>query len=563
MIRRAAFAAVLVAASMRALSAQTSIAPASMFPAHPGIDVTHYDLSVTLPTSGRAIRATAVISARRARTVDTLRLDLVGLVTDSVWVNGVARAVVTDSLGVRVPLVSGDGAALRVTVRYHGEPRDGLIVREDSTRGWSAFGDHWPNRARYWIPSVDHPSDKATVTWHVTAPSSLAVIANGVRSEQRRVSGRSVHDAALDSLVPNGWTTTSFVMRQPIPTYLMVIGVASMQETSLGNTACGVVPGRGCVPQSVWTFGPETPSMPGNFREADRIVATFSRLLGPFAYDRLTHVQSATRFGGMENATAIFYSDKAFRDRAVSVGLIAHETAHQWFGDAVTPRRWQDVWLSESFATYLAAVYTQRTRGDSAFRDEMRTIRDQVLAARVVAERPIVDTVGAQNPVTLLNANSYQKGGFVLHMLRTRIGDAAFFGALRDYQRARRHGTAITDELRSAFERRSGTSLATFFDEWLHRPGWVDGTITWTWSAERRAVQLVVVQGARFAPRHLSLSLRVRDTAGRERTVTVALDAKASQVLTLSVKALGEIASISADPSVTVLGRFEVLQAMQ
>jgi aminopeptidase N len=428
--------------------AQPVIGPADRFPYAPGVDVQHYEIELSLPRRGNEVSAAATLTVDRVLSVDTLRLDLVKLTVDEVLVNGAARDVVRDPGMLRVPLRKADGSKVRVKVRYHGVPDDGLIIREDSLRGWSAFGDNWPNRARFWIPSVDHPSDKATVNWTVVAPADLSAIANGTRIS-RFVS--LIHSDTI--------AITKFRMAQPIPTYLMVVGVARMQQTSLGKTACGAAMGGGCVPQSVWTFPPETPSMPGNFKEAGRIISTFNSLVGPYAYSELAHVQSATRFGGMENATAIFYSDQAFQRRSVGVGLIAHETAHQWFGDAVTPRRWPDLWLSEGFATYLAAVYTQRTRGDSAFREEMGNIRKTVIAAKVVAERPVVDTVGGETPMTLLNANSYQKGGFVLHMLRTRIGDAAFFGALRDYQNSHRNGTATTYDLRRALERRSGASL--------------------------------------------------------------------------------------------------------
>src|SRR5947207_15132404 len=112
----------------------------------------------------------------------------------------------------------------------------------------------------------------------------------------------------------------------------------------------------------------------------------------------------------MENATAIFYADEAFRTGRMNEGLIAHETAHQWFGDAVTEREWAHLWLSEGFATYLAALYTQHSRGDSAFRAEMSGTRRTVLNAAVVAQRPVIDS--SETTLTaLLNANSYQNGG--------------------------------------------------------------------------------------------------------------------------------------------------------
>ncbi len=356
--------------------------------------------------------------------------------------------------------------------------------------------------------------------------------------------------------------TTRYRLRQPIPTYLMVVGVATLREHRLGNTACGSAVGGGCVPQSVWTFAPEAGTMPGNFGEAGRIVATFSRLLGPFVYPQLAHVQSATRFGGMENATAIFYSDQAFRNRAVGVSLIAHETAHQWFGDAVTPRRWADLWLSEGFATYLAAVYTQRTRGDSAFRAELRAMRETIIAAPVVANRPVVDSVGADAPLTLLNANSYQKGGFVLHMLRETVGDVAFFGALRDYQRRFRHGTATTQDFRLLVEQRSGQSLVPFFEQWLHRPGWAELTVSWAWRSESSTLALQIEQGRRFAPFAMPLRLLLRTADGREVLVRADVTAQSSQLLIVPVTGVTDVATLTADPFDALLARVTMLRAM-
>ncbi|MBL0172926.1 MAG: M1 family metallopeptidase [Gemmatimonadaceae bacterium] len=530
-----------------------AIGPVDRFPYAPGIDVQHYDLALTLPARGSEVRGVATLTVLRDRAVDTLRLDLIALSVDTVTVNGRARDVIRDSATVRVPLRSSDGSRLRVVVRYHGAPRDGLIVREDSTRGWSAFGDNWPNRARFWIPSIDHPSDKATVSWRVTAPAGRTVVANGTRLT------RGAPVSHRDGIP---WVTTRFAMSQPIPTYLMVIGAATLRETRLGRTACGAGPDGGCVPQSVWTFVPETPTMPGNFREAGRIVSTFAALAGPFAYAHLDHVQSATRFGGMENATAIFYSDQAFRTQGVGVSLIAHETAHQWFGDAVTPQRWADLWLSEGFATYFAAVYTQRSRGDSAFRAELQRIRGEILAAPVVVERPVVDSVGSAMPMSLLNANSYQKGGFVLHMLRVQLGDPAFFGALRDYQRRYRHGTATTDNLQRLLERRAGTSLTPFFAQWLHRPGWAEWTITWTWRAETSSLVMQVVQGTRFAPFAAPLTLVVRDRDGRETMVRTQVSAVPSQQVVVKVPGVRDVADLVADPRVELLGTVTLLHAM-
>jgi aminopeptidase N len=156
---------------------------------------------------------------------------------------------------------------------------------------------------------------------------------------------------------------------------MMVIAAAPLTEARLGDTACGLAALARCVPQSVFTAPEQARHLPGNFAQAGAIVEYFARTVGPFPYEQLAHVQSATRFGGMENAGAIFYADALFRrSEGVGTTLIAHEVAHQWFGDAVTARDWGHLWLSEGFATYFAALYTEHAQGDSAFRAQLAGI---------------------------------------------------------------------------------------------------------------------------------------------------------------------------------------------
>ena len=192
----------------------------------------------------------------------------------------------------------------------------------------------------------------------------------------------------------------------------------------------------------------------------------------------------------------------------------------------------------------------------------MKKIRETVIAANVVAERPVVDTVGGEAPLTLLNANSYQKGGFVLHMLRTKIGDAAFFGAMKDYQNAYRHGTATTNDLRRAMERRSGTALTSFFAQWLHRPGWADVTVTWTWKEESSQLVMAIAQGTRFPPFAAPLTLEARDRAGKRRTVRISLDARTQQLVVIPVRGLRDVVEVIGDPRVELLGTVTLMQAM-
>jgi len=517
------------------------IAPDSLHPHHPGVDVRSYGFRITLPDSGRTIRGRAMIQLRRDLAADTLRLDLLApMKVDRVVVHGEVRSARRDSTRLHVPLRTSDGPIVHVEVRWHGIPQDGLIITEPVTgpdnRGWRAFGDNWPNRARHWLPTVDHPSDKATVQWTIEAPSGLDVVANGVQT-------RRVTDSTR--------TTWHFAMRQPIPTYLMVLGAARMQETTLGRTACGHGLGGGCVSQSVWTFPEERDYAPGPFGEAGRIVSYFATTATGFPYARLAHLQSSTRFGGMENATAIFYSDQAFRSHDVGVRLIAHETAHQWFGNAISPRRWEDVWLSEGFATYWAALYIRHSRGDSAYHADLRRVRDAVLAASEVTERPVVDSVGARDPLTLLNRNSYEKAGFVLRMLHAELGDSVFFRGIRAYQRRFRHGTATTDAFRLVMEQAAGRSLAPFFAQWLHRPG--TASLTVRWRQEGGAVVLTVHQET-GVPYALPLDLVVTDGNGRSLRTTVKVSGQRVETVRVPIGTLGRVTGLAFDPDVRFLG---------
>lgn len=532
------FAAMCLASS---LAAQPNRATHTYRPA---LDAEHYDLTIVLPDTGARIAARARIDLRLAPGTDTVVLDLLDLAVDSVAVNGRMAPYSRDSATVRIAVPGGVGDSIQTTVWYGGVVRDGLIVRLDSATGrWTAFGDNWPNRARHWIPSVDHPSDKATVTWTVEAPSTRTVIANGVLVEETPLTA------------PAGRTRTVWSEGKPIPTYLMVIGAARMAMLSLGQTACGLAQQPGCVPQSVYVSPELRDYVPGPFADAAAMVAFFSRTVGPYPYEKLAHVQSATRFGGMENATAIFYSDGAFRRRSVGTNLIAHETAHQWFGNAVTEREWAHLWLSEGFATYFAALWTEHAHGDSAMRAAMQTMRAGIIESQTTAERPVIDTAQT-NLMALLNSNSYQKGGFTLHMLRAVVGDSAFFQAIRAYYAAHVHETALTDDFARAAEQAHGQPLGWFFDQWLRRPGYAEVSTSWRYDASARRVILQVRQGGRWPPYRFPLAVVLRDSSGTERRVTVEVGADREQRLTLPLALDRAPAALLIDPDAQLLATF-------
>lgn len=522
-------------------------APSRTGNSRPGIDVLHYEFRVDFPQRPfpDTIRFSATTTFKRTAgtNLTALSLDLTRtLRVDSAQVNG-ARAEFTrpaDSVSVALPPNARD--TINVTVFYHGFPSDGLIIRRDSTLGWTAFGDNFPDRARQWLATVDHPSDKALVDWIVRAPATHRVIANGELIEE-----------SLESNTAPGMVRTHWRTARPIYTAVMVIGVAPFAVLELGSTACGLAELPGCVRQSVWTSPAQRVVVPGAFARAGDIVALFSRLVGPFPYEKLAHVASSTRYGGMENAAAIFYAEKLFKPGSPGESLIAHETAHQWFGDAVTEREWPHVWLSEGFATYFAALWSEHAHGDSALRGDLANMRATVLKASITVDKPVIDE-GLDDVGRVLNSNVYQKAGFVLHMLRREIGDSAFFHGIQAYYAAHRHRNALTADLQQEFERTSGRKLDWFFDQWMRRPGFAELEARWQWNAATKQLQVTVVQGKRFAPYRVGLTLDVTDAKGTSKRVRITVPAQASSTITVPVTLAQSPKSVVFDADVSLLG---------
>ena len=531
----------------RALPAQQSSATiGSTY--EPGIDVVNYDVRLVLPDTGAFLRGDVTVTARRAPSAARLRLDLVdSMHVRDVEVNGVRARASHAGNSLEVPLPSGGGDTVRVRVVYDGTVSDGLIARKDEKGRWTWFGDNWPDRTRQWLPTVDHPSDKATVSWTVRAPERNVVVANGASlgTNHLSVGGRR--------LLETRWRET-----KPIPPYLMVIGAGPMIRFDLRSTACHRGEDGECVQQSVYVMPENRRWLPGVFTATDSIMALYERLVAPFPYEKLAHVQSSTRFGGMENATAIFYDGRLFPDERVTDDLLAHEMAHQWFGDAVTEREWAHLWLSEGFADYFAALWDRHARGDSAFRSTLENFRTKILADSTVATRPVIDTT-QRDYMSLLNANSYDKGAFVLSMLHRQLGDSAFFRGVRSYYLAHRHGNAVSDDLRLALEQSSGRSLRQFFDQWLRRPGWAEPVVGWAYDPSTGTVSVLALQEGKFGAYALPLAVDLTDADNVKHHLVVDIPAEPRATVPLPGRFPRRPVALDFDPDSALLARISRL----
>jgi len=405
--------------------------------------------------------------------VKAIDLDFGPLPIDSVSLNG--SAVNYDRppelLNVQLPRPFKKGEKLRITINYHGRPKDGLIFANDRDGKPSATGDNWPNRVHQWIPCLDHPSAKATVTFTVAAPPREVVVANG-----------KFITATRNGAAPTVWR---FEETRPIPSYCMVIAVS---EGAKIESPGPITPLSYYVPQRDRAYAEK------GFSAGAPAVAFFSQTIAPYPYEKLALIVGATRFGGMENSSAIVFTSTLFDLRArekVSTHfgiptrieeVVAHEIAHQWFGDSVTELTWSDLWLSEGFATYFAGLFIEKYDGEEAFLDYMKKAAERYFAYEKGRNAPIHD-VETLDLMRLLNPNNYEKGAWVLHILRKRLGEDAFFRGLRAYYLAHQGANATTEDLRDALEKASAKNLRDFFARWVYGSGHPTYEISWTTKA--------------------------------------------------------------------------------
>ena len=363
---------------------------------NPDIDVKKYSFSLSLNDTTDVIYGHSTITLVVAGLSDSMRFDLrnmredgKGMKVTSATVNSInyGWSHHNDKLSIVSPVTMKKGDQLTVAVSYEGIPFDGLLISRNKFGNRTFFADHWPDRASCYLPCIDHVADKASVEFIITAPARYKVVSNGTLVEESNLGGNR--------------RLTHWVENVPLPVKVMTFGAAEF-ATQLSGIASGA---------QVWSYVyPENREAGfSDYAVALKPVEYYSTLIGLYPYPKLANVQSKTVFGGLENAGCIFYSEGSVTGTGRSEGLIAHEIAHQWFGNSVTEADWHHVWLSEGFATYLTALYWENKEGRDRLASDMRSARDRVLRASAQNPKPVIDTT-IVDLMKLLSANSYQKG---------------------------------------------------------------------------------------------------------------------------------------------------------
>jgi len=421
-------------------------------------DVLHYDLNIILSEDSKQIQLNEALQIRLLAPTSQLILDLMaphqqkpGMKVSSVKApyQNVKWQQTAEQLLIELPaqLQKGD---IQLFIQMSGEPSDGLIMNDNKYGDPTFFADNWPNRAHYWYACNDHPSDKATYTFLVESPSIYQVVANGSLMSK---TPKPERNAVL-------W---HYAINEPIPTKVAVVGVADFASRRYASSAD--------IPINGFVYPQDSIRALASFEVSPTILKFYQTLIGPYPFAELNHVQSTTRYGGMENAGCIFYDENSLSADLRSTHLIAHEVAHQRFGNAVSEADWQHLWLSEGFATYLTNMYIEQFEGKSAFYTQLD--RDRIRIFNLYNNgfhQPLVDSL-TPNLLERLNANAYQKGAWVLHMLRHEMGDSLFKLGLQQFYTTYKYQNATSQDFVHLMDSLCPKDLAPFFNQWLYQVG--------------------------------------------------------------------------------------------
>lgn len=429
------------------------------------VDVTRIALDLEVDLEARQVSGHADVTFTALRDVRALTLDAVGHEVQAVErlvADGAAEARPFSYDGEHLtielpPTARGEGRTVRIRYRVR-DPESGLHFFGPSEAEpdvpWQVWSQGESTFNRYWFPCVDHPDERQATSLVARVRSGLTVVSNG------RLEG-------VEDDPETGLSVWRFEQERPHAAYLVSLVVGTFRHT---RTRWRDVPLGSFIPPSY-----DAATATRSFGRTGEMLDLFSRLTGvdyPWPkYDQV--VVEQFNWGGMENTGATTLNGRTLHDARAhldtrSEGLVAHELAHQWFGDLLTCRDWAHVWLNESFATYFAALWEEHDEGADAFGlDMLGKARGGMGAGK---SRPILDR-RYPDPGSMFDGRAYPKGACVLHMLRRQLGEAAFWRGIQAYTRGHQGRGVETNDLRRALEEASGRNLERFFYDWVERPG--------------------------------------------------------------------------------------------
>ena len=430
-----------------------------------GYDAQRYTLDLHYDVASKRLDATTTITASATQPLGAFNLDFVGFAISRITVGGAPARFTRNGRELTItpaqPIAAG--ATFTTSVAYAGTPEPQLASAVDIRVGWNAYdGGSYvaaePDGAANWFPANDHPSDKALYTFRVTVAKPYLVAANGtLRQTIERGNER----------------TFVWQARDPLASYLATVDIFPFEvQTETGPNG---LPIRNYFPPDIAAEGRAA------FAPTSAMIAYFNEIFGPYPFEAYGVVVPDADFGfALETQTlTLFNRGAATADPAELESTVAHELAHQWFGDSVSLRQWRDIWLNEGFATYASALWLEHKQGRAALDAYMQRLYTSLggrlnipgATPEAPSSRPTAGPAGSPPADDLFNQSVYSRGALTLHALRRAIGDEDFFRTLRTYAERYRYGNATTKDFIAVAEETSGQQLDTLFDAWLYGDG--------------------------------------------------------------------------------------------
>ncbi|GCE10166.1 M1 family aminopeptidase [Tengunoibacter tsumagoiensis] len=485
-------------------------------------DVTHVKLEITLDFEQETISGTAFTTfVALYEEVKTIYFDAVELQIAEISIadgTKLAYSQTDKKLAVTLDRPYKHGEEFTVAITYSARPRTGLHfmkpVPEDPTRFEHAWTFGQPRYHSYWFPCHDAPNDRATTEIIVTVPARFVTISNG----------------NLLEVIDHGATRTHHWLHNvPHAAYLvsLVVGDFAVIEDKYKEK-----------PVTYYVRKDRKEDAPHYMGKTPRMMQFFSEYTGvEYAYDKYAQTVVEIYTGAMEHTTATTHSFALLTDKKGALDInddmvlvVAHELAHQWFGDLVTCRDWSNGWLNEGFATYFEQLWGEHDRGQDAFKYEMLKEKQIYLAEDKRYRRPVVYYAYHDQGFELFDAHLYKKGGWVLHMLRHQLGENNFRRGIQAYLERYRTKEVITADLERTLEEVTGHSLARFFQQWIYSGGYPELDVTYSWDGENKLAKVKIKQKQKvddltpcfYTPLDIAFTIPVADDPnGQTRTISL------------------------------------------
>jgi aminopeptidase N len=469
------------------LSTLPLFAWADQYPINNNIDIKHYSFQLHLTDSNdEIIGITQVTVNFKQAGMQNFRLDLInkssekkdkGMVVEGVSISNatVKYTHENDALIIYLPKSSVANETITFTIKYHGIPFDGLRIGATKFGDRSFFNENWPNRGRHWLPILDHPSDKATSEFIVTAPDHYKVVSNGLLLEE--------------SSLGNNTKFTHWKQSVPVSSWLFVLGVADFAVQYLDDFEGKSI--------QTWVYSKNREAGFYDFKEpTKKVLAFYSKYVGPYAYEKLANIQTPSVNGGMETSSAIFYGEDLVNGKGDerTRNIVIHEIAHQWFGNAVTESTWDDAWLSEGFATFFTLLFIENEYSEAEYKKGIIKAKKSVFDMTVKMPDFSIIAPRTAEKEAVTTGLTYQKGAWVLHMLRDKMGEQNFQKGIQSYYKKFYNANVTSNDFMVEMEKASGLDLKIFFKQWLYQPVNPKIDATWSYDAKSKKVNINLTQ---------------------------------------------------------------------